>query len=93
MARTLLGGIALVLIFGYGCTLGISQREGEEAIMDPCQTCMGTGLDPATPSRVTRVDAPKRAVLSLLIPCGACEGRGVLPCATDRDLTRASVLR
>lgn len=93
MTRTLLRALVLMLIFRYGYRDRKPSAIEEEAIMDPCRTCMGTGLDPATPSRVTRVDAPKRAVLSLLIPCGACEGRGVLSCATDRDLTRLSVLR
>lgn len=56
--------------------------------MDACMTCMGTGLDQTAPSRNTRENAPYRAVLTLLKPCGDCEGQGVIARGSDRDLTR-----
>lgn len=64
--------------------------------MDACRDCMGTGLDPRAPSRLTPSTAPKRSVLALLRACKACEGRGVVPrCelpAGERDLLHGPVL-
>lgn len=59
--------------------------------MDACPICNGTGLDPLTPRRVTRNEAPRRAVLALVKPCYACEGRGVVVPAVDRDLMLTGV--
>lgn len=63
-------------------------RGMEGVKMDACQGCMGTGLDPSAPSRVTRDDAPQRATLTMVRPCTACDGRGVIAPAMDRDLMR-----
>lgn len=56
--------------------------------MDACITCMGTGLDQSAPTRTTQEDAPLKAVLTLLKPCGDCEGHGVIQRGRDRDLLK-----
>lgn len=56
--------------------------------MNACQVCLGTGVDPLTPRRGTRRDAPERTVLTLVRACHACEGHGVTP--LDRDYTRVA---